>query len=178
MRKLLLTTLFLITSSSAIEIFAQARTTPTSQLFRETGRIIRIAEAGQLSDSVNVWGDIGSTGRYLIPNGTSLLELMTFGSGPRAFNDSQTRLDWSKVRVEVYVNEFDTLSNKFNMTEFSYRFEEPLPIEMEKFTLKNNQTVIIRVKRKPSFRDYVGFVAPIISAVASTLILYDRLKSL
>jgi len=177
MKKTVLGLVF-ITVLITTSLFAQSRQTPATQLFRETGRIIKIAEAGELSDSINVWGDIGSTGRYLIPRGTTLLELMTFGSGPRAFNDSQTRLDWSKIRVEVYVNEFDPLENKFNVTEFTYRFEEPLPIEMERFQLKNNQTVIIRVKRKPSFRDYVGFIAPIISAITSTLIVYDRLKRL
>lgn len=159
--------------------YAQNRQTPTSQLFRDTGRLIRIAEVGEITDSVNVWGDIGTTGRYLIPRGTSLLEMMTFGSGPRTINDSQTRLDWSKLRIEVYVNEFDTTTNSFNVTEFSYRFEEAFPVEMEKFQLKNNHTVIIRVKRKPTFRDYVGVIAPAISAIASTLstiLLIERLS--
>lgn len=178
MKKALFVLICLGVLSSLNEVFAQARQTPASQQFRETGRIIRIAEVGELSDSVNVWGDIGSTGRYLIPSGTTLLELMTFGSGPRAFNDNQTRLDWSKVRVEVYVNEFDTASNKFNVTEFSYRFEEALPVEMETFKLKNNQTIIIRVKRKPTFRDYVGVIAPVISAVATSILLFERLSRL
>lgn len=178
MKKLFAVVIFIVSSFFVSDLYAQSRQTPTSQLFRDTGRIIRIAETGELSDSVNVWGDISSTGRYLIPRGTSLLELMTFGSGPNTFNDAQTRVDWSKLRVEVYINEFDTANNKFNVTDFSYRFEEALPVEMEHFQLKNNQTVIIRVKRKPTIRDYIGVIAPAISAVATSILLFERLSRL
>ncbi len=162
---------------ATITVYGQSRQTPVSQQFREASRIIRIAEPGELADSINVWGDI-SSGRYLIPRGTTLLELMTYGTGPNTINDTQTRLDWSKLRVEVYINEFNEDENRFDVTEFTYRFEEPLPIEMQTFALKNNHTVILRVKRKPSFRDYVGVIAPAISAIAttlSTILLIERL---
>ena len=43
---------------------------------------IRFAEAGQLVDTVNVWGDLGRTGRYIIPRGTTITELISFGGGP------------------------------------------------------------------------------------------------
>ena len=38
------------------------------QMPEDTGdRYIRVAEIGELADSVNVWGDVGSSGRYIIP---------------------------------------------------------------------------------------------------------------
>ena len=44
-------------------------------------RYIRVAEIGQLVDSVNVWGDVNSSGRYLIPEDTNLPELISFSFG-------------------------------------------------------------------------------------------------
>ncbi|HCI72301.1 MAG TPA: hypothetical protein DHV30_17575, partial [Balneola sp.] len=46
------------------DLIAQNQQLYTSQQFRLGERIIRISEPGQLADSVNVWGDVGSSGRY------------------------------------------------------------------------------------------------------------------
>lgn len=156
-------------------IFAQSRQTPTSQQFRLGERIIRISEPGQLADSVNVWGDVGSSGRYLIPKGTDLAELISYSFGPTTLRDGQTQIDWSKMRVEINIQEYDHINGGQTVTSFKYRFEDPFPEGMREFKLKNNQTVTVRVKRKPSFRDYLGVFASTVSAVASTIILLDRL---
>lgn len=154
---------------------AQTRQTPVSQQFRLGERIIRIAEPGQLTDSVNVWGDVGSSGRYLVPKGTTLPLLLSYSFGPQTLRDGQTNLDWSKMRVEINIQEYDSESQKQKIQEFRYRFEEPFPDGMNDFVLENNQTVTVRVKRKPSFRDYVGVIAPVISAIATSIIIVDRL---
>lgn len=154
---------------------AQQRQTPVSQQFRLAERIIRIAEPGDLADSVNVWGDVGSSGRYVIPRGTTLPLLLTYSFGPQTLRDGQTNLDWSKMRVEINIQEFDTKTGEQNFKEFKFRFEEPFPDDMESFIVQNNQTVTVRVKRKPSFRDYVGVIAPVISAIATSIIIVDRL---
>ncbi len=146
-----------------------------SQQFRLGERVIRISEPGQLSDSVNVWGDVGSSGRYLIPRGTDLSRLLSYSFGPRTLNDGQTQIDWSKMRVEINIQEYDAENGGQIFTQFKYRFEEPFPKGMREFELKNNHTITVRVKRKPSFRDYLGVFASTISAVASTIILLDRL---
>ncbi|MEX0720001.1 MAG: hypothetical protein WD059_04985 [Balneolaceae bacterium] len=168
-----LASLFFLTGSQLAE--AQTRSTPASQQFRLAERIIRIAEPGQLTDSVNVWGDVGSSGRYVIPRGTTLPLLLSYSFGPQTLRDGQTNLDWSKMRVEVNIQEFDKDNNVQKMKKFDYRFEEPFPEGMNNFTLENNQTVTLRVKRKPSFRDYVGVIAPVISAIATSIIIVDRL---
>lgn len=154
---------------------AQQRGTPTSQQFRLGERIIRIAEPGQLADSVNVWGDVGSAGRYIVPRGTTLPLLISYSFGPQTLRDGQTNLDWSKMRVEINVQKHDSSNNVQEMKSFRYRFEEPFPEGMHNFVLENNHTVTLRVKRKPSFRDYVGVVAPVISAIATSIIIVDRL---
>ncbi|MEX0845407.1 MAG: hypothetical protein WD022_08990 [Balneolaceae bacterium] len=154
---------------------AQNRQTPISQQFRMAERIIRIAEPGQLTDSVNVWGDIGSSGRYVVPKGTTLPLLLSYSFGPQTLRDGQTNLDWSKMRVEINIQKYDAENKKQEIKKFEYRFEEPFPDGMNSFMLENNQTITVRVKRKPSFRDYVGVVAPVISAIATSIIIIDRL---
>lgn len=171
------TALFLFLFIGTQSIQAQSRQTPVSQQFRLGERIIRIAEPGQLADSVNVWGDVGSSGRYLVPKGTTLPLLLSYSFGPQTLRDGQTNLDWSKMRVEINIQEYDSDNQKQTMKEFKYRFEEPFPDGMNGFVVENNQTVTIRVKRKPSFRDYVGVIAPVISAIATSIVIVDRLAN-
>lgn len=174
MQRILKTVLVILLFSPAI--IAQNNQLERSQQFRLAERIVRIAEVGEIADSVNVWGDVGSSGRYLVPQNTPLNKLITYALGPRTLRDGQTNLDWSKMRVEVFVHDFDIESGKTTLTEFKYRFEEYFPKEMHDFKVKNNQTVTVRVKRRPSFRDYLGVFASTVSAVASTVILLDRLN--
>lgn len=165
----------LITVLQTDKVQAQNRSLTSSQQFRLGERIIRIAEPGELVDSVNVWGDVGSAGRYLVPKGTNLAKLLSYSFGPRTLQGSQTQIDWSKMRVEINIQEYNVEEGGQELTHFKYRFEEPFPEGMKDFILKNNQTVAVRVKRRPSFRDYLGIIASTLSALATTIILLDRL---
>lgn len=167
-------TCFVLLLGVSESLLAQSRQV-NSQQFRQGERIIRISEPGQIADSVNVWGDVGSTGRYLIPRGTNLTKLISYSLGPNTLRDGQTQIDWSKMRVEINVQEYDLENGGQKLTRFKYRFEDPFPDGMREFRIKNNQTITVRVKRKPSFRDYLGVFASTVSAVASTIILLDRL---
>ena len=173
--RILVSALFLIAGSS--ELLAQNRQLFPSQQFRLGERIIRIAEPGELADSVNVWGDIGSAGRYVVPKGTTLPKIISYSLGPRTLRDGQTELDWSKMRVEVNIQKFDSDKGVQTIEKFRYRFEKPFPEGMSEFIVKNNQTVTLRVKRKPSFRDYVGVVAPVLTAITTTFLIYDRIRN-
>lgn len=161
-----------VISTSAI---SQTQQLYTSQQFRLAERIIRIAEVGVLADSVNVWGDVGSSGRYLVPQGTTLPQLISYSFGPNTIG-GETQLDWSKMRVEVNVQQYDIEKGVQTIEKFSYRFEEPFPEGMTTFKVQNNQTVTIRVKRKPSFRDYVNVIAPVLTSIATTIVIVDRLS--
>ena len=96
--------------------------------------------------------------------------------GPRTLRDGQTDLDWSKMRVEINIQQYDESNNIQVVEKFNFRFEEPFPDGMDKFVLQNNQTVTLRVKRKPTFRDYLSVIAPTISAIATSIIVIDRLS--
>ncbi len=146
-----------------------------SQQFRMGERIIRVAEPGQLADSVNVWGDVVSAGRYLIPIETTLPQLISYAFGPSTLRGEQTELDWSQMRVEIHISEYSPETGHEVITSFEYHFDEPLPEGMRNFELENNQVVSVQVKRKPSFVDYVRVIAPVISAVATTILIVERL---
>ena len=169
---LLIFILSVIVLSLSNDLKAQSQQLVTSQQFRLGERVIRISEPGELSDSVNVWGDVGSSGRYLIPKGTDLIRLLSYSFGPNTLRDGETQIDWSKMRVEINIQKYDQENGGYSLTRFNYRFEDPFPEGMREFKLENNQTITVRVKRKPSFRDYLGVFA---STVASTIILLDRL---
>lgn len=147
-----------------------------SQQFRQAERIVRIAEPGQIADTVNVWGDINSPGRYLIPRNTRLPELISYGYGPTGIRDRETTLDWSKLRIEVNVSTYDQQSRKEDVKTFNFKYNEPLPDGIRTFELENNQVVSVQVKRKPAFVDYVRVIAPVISGVATSILIYDRLN--
>lgn len=147
----------------------------TSQQFRLGERIIRVAEPGELADSVNVWGDVASAGRYLVPRDTRLPELISYSFGPQTLRSNEADLDWSKMRVEVNISEYNRGMEKETVRSFEYRFNEPLPEGMRDFDLRNNQVVAVQVKRRPSFVDYVRVIAPIVSTVATGFLIIDRL---
>lgn len=147
-----------------------------SQQFRLGQRIIRVAEPGQLADTLNVWGDVNSPGRYLVPRGTTLPELISYTFGPQTIRSNEAQLDWSKMRVEVNISEYDPQKGMDEVKTFKYHFNDPLPQGMRKFDLKNNQVVSVQVKRRPAFIDYVRVIAPVISSVATGFLIIQRLK--
>lgn len=154
----------------------QGRQLDFSQQFRLADRIIRVAEPGQLSDTLNVWGDVNSPGRYLVPRNTTLPQLISYAFGPQTIRDRESNLDWSKMRVEINISNYDEEKGMEEIQNFKYRFNEPLPEGMRSFDLKNNQVVAIQVKRKPAFIDYVRVIAPVISGVATSILIIERLR--
>lgn len=169
-----LTGLFQLSYSQITE---RGRQLETSQQFRLGDRIVRIAEPGQLADTLNVWGDVNSPGRYLIPRGTTLPELISYSLGPRGIFDRETSMGWSKMRIEVNVSEYNRQQNHENITSFKYRYNEPLPEGMRTFRLDNNQVVTVEVKRRAGFMDYLRVGAPVLSSIFTGLLIVDRLSN-
>jgi len=171
--------LFLFITIAQITVEAQVRQGQQlyqSQQFRLGERIIRVAEPGQLADTLNVWGDVNSPGRYLVPKNTTLPQLISYSFGPQTIRDRESNLDWSKMRVEVNISEYSQEKGQETVKNFKYKFDEPLPQGMRNFDLQNNQVVAIQVKRKPAFIDYVRVIAPVISGVATSILIIERLR--
>lgn len=147
-----------------------------SQQFRQAERIIRVAETGDLADTLNVWGDINSPGRYLVPTSTNLPELISYSFGPSNFQNREAALDWTKLRMEIKISRFDEDGQDVTVDRFQYRYDENEPQELFDYDLENNDIVTIQVKRKPAFADYVGVIAPVISSVATGFLIIERLR--
>jgi len=137
-------------------------------------RYIRVAEMGELVDSINVWGDVGSAGRYLVPEGTNLPDLISFSFGylgPRSLD-----IDWTKTQIEVKVSRYDGNRRFVEVAYFRYRYHDPEPIELWEFELQNNDVVTLQVRRRPSLADYVSVIAPVLSVLTTSILLIDRLR--
>src|SRR6056297_2749244 len=140
-------------------------------------RYIRVAEIGQLVDSVNVWGDVNSSGRYLVPEDTKLPELISFSFG---FTEQRQQGDVSiggeKQEIEVKVSRYDQDQRMVEVAYFRYRNYDPEPVEMFEFDLQNNDLVTVNVSRVPTFTDYVRVIAPILGTLATSILLIERLR--
>lgn len=140
-------------------------------------RFIRVAEIGQLVDSVNVWGDVSSSGRYLVPEDTKLPELISFSLGFTQQREArEPSVGGKKREIEVKVSRYDREDRIVEVAYFRYRNYDPEPIEMFEFDLQNNDLVTVQVSRVPSFTDYVGIIAPILGTLATSILLIERLR--
>ena len=139
-------------------------------------RYIRVAEMGELVDSINVWGDVGSAGRYLVPEGTNLPNLISFSFGYASITGREANIDWSRTQVEVKVSRFNSNNRIVEVAFFRYQYHDPEPVEMFEFDLQNNDIVTLQIRRRPSLTDYVSVIAPVISVVATSFLLIDRLR--
>jgi len=158
-------------------VFAVICTISTSQLHaQQADRFVRIAELGELVDSINVWGDVNSAGRYLVPEGTKLPELISFSLGYNTLRGREAELDWSQVNLEIKVSRLNAEQRLMEVAYFRYQYHDPEPVEMFEFDLQNNDIVTLQVKRRPSFRDYVQVIGPAIGAFATSLLLIERLR--
>jgi len=139
-------------------------------------RYIRVAEVGQLADSVNVWGDVTESGRYIIPEGTSLPELISYSFGYESPQGNNRNNDFSKTLIEVKVSRYNRSRKLVEIAFFRYKYNDPEPVEMFEFDLKNNDIVTLQVRRRPSFTDYVNVVAPVVGVIATSFLLIQNLR--
>ncbi len=149
------------------EANAQFGNMQNSRNFQMADAIIRVAEPGQLADTVMVWGDVTTPGTYLVPRGTRLMELVSYAKGPRGFSSVETQLDWSKLRVSLMLNPTDGRP----VQRINLRYDEPLDPFMRDTRIRNMDVIAIQVKRKPIFADYVRVVGPIVSIAISSTVL-------
>lgn len=138
-----------------------------SRNFQMAEAIIRVAEPGQLADTVMIWGDVTAPGTYLVPRGTRLMELVSYAKGPRGFSSFETQLDWSKLRISLMLNPTDGRP----VQRMDIRYDEPLESIFRDSRVRNLDVIAIEVKRKPIFADYVRVIGPILSIGISTAVL-------
>lgn len=141
-----------------------------------SNRYIRIAELGDLADSVNVWGDVVSAGRYIIPEGTNLPELVSFSLGYTPLRGYNSDINWGKTMIELKVSRYNSNNKRVDVALFKYHYDEPEPVDMFEFDLQNNDIVTLQVRRKPSFGDYIRVIAPVVGVIATSVLLIENLR--
>ena len=154
---------------------AQTRTVPQSQQFRLAEGMVRIAEPGQLADTVNVQGDINAPGRYIIPRGTTAPQLIAYARGPISVRTGETILDWSKLRLEITISSYNKQTGDSSVQNFSFHYNDLYPDDLRKYEIQNEDIISVEIKRRPAFVDYVRVIAPVVSIVATTILIIDRL---
>lgn len=141
-----------------------------SQQFRLGETIIRVAEVGQLADTVHVWGDVNVAGVYVVPRGSTLAQVISYSRGPSRYFTGESTLDWSKLRIDVTVNSTDSAFTQ------SFRYNEALPVYMRNYVIRNNDVITLELKRKPSVLDWVRVIAPVVSTVATSILIIQNLR--
>lgn len=149
--------------------------TPVTQQYRLVEGIVQISNPDEESILINLWGDINAPGRFMIPTGTTLIELISFARGPANFRTGETTLDWSKLRVEVNVSRHNQELNIDEVVNFRFRYTQQLPLGMREFVLQENDFITLEVKRRPALVDYMRIAGPISTVVAAMILLVDKL---
>lgn len=143
------------------------------QLFRKGSGIFRVAEPGQLADSVNIWGDVANTGRFLIPENTTLPELISYAGGPQ--NLGRGLFKMSDVEINISISRYNEQAGKTNVTHFEFDYQDAVPPKIYTYPIKNDDIITVEVNRNPNVLDYIKVIGPIITTLTSILILSNRL---
>ncbi|MCG2590777.1 hypothetical protein [Rhodohalobacter sulfatireducens] len=147
-----------------------------ASMFRLAEGFVRIAEPGQLADTLNVWGDVTAPGRYIVPRGTTVHELISYARGATRQRGGQDQnLDWNKLRVEINISSYNGARQSETVENFTYRYNEPYPAELRNYELDNDDILSVEMKRRPNFLDYLRVFSSIVGATATTIIVVDRL---
>jgi uncharacterized membrane protein YciS (DUF1049 family) len=165
--------LFLIFICS-VSVQAQNQQIYQSQNFRLGEAHYRVAEATQLADTVLVWGEIQLPGTYLVPRGINLAQMLAYARGPINLRTQETDLDWSRVFIEITITNRDTGASE----QFIQQVDGSVTPEFFARRVENFDTIIIRVRRKPNFLDYVRAYSPVVTTVLSTFLLYRTVRDL
>jgi len=138
--------------------------------------LVRIAQPGELSDTLSVWGDVRTPGRYLIPRGSTLAQFMQYAGGPTVQRNIGRGNPWSRSRLTITVSQYDPDTQDMDLRKFHLRFNDEVPLEMRVFRLTNDDIVTIEVRQAPGFLDVLGVVGPILATITTSVLLYDRVR--
>lgn len=138
--------------------------------------LIRLVEPGQLADTVNVWGDVGQSGRYLVPRTMTIAQLLSFAGGPNNIRPlGGTNAAFSNTRIRVTLSKYDSNNNREVAKYFSFKYSEKVPKEFRTYDLSNEEIITVEVERKPTFLDYLGVIGPILGTITTSYFIYDQI---
>ncbi|GAA5520513.1 hypothetical protein LQ318_02190 [Aliifodinibius salicampi] len=136
---------------------------------------IKITNTGQLADTLSLWGDVGRSGRYIIPQGTTALELISYGGGFGGTRLNGNNSAFARIQMRVSISRFNEQLNREEVDHFSFRHGDPVPQGLRTYQLSSEDVVTLQVKRKPSFIDVLGVVGPILSTITTSYFIYTEI---
>ncbi len=153
-----------------------------SQLEQFRPDIVRMVPPGGLGDTVNVWGSVRLNGRFLVPRGTTVVEMLSYSGGPGL---GTTRSTGSEIRgvfdyysfpqVEVYLNRLGEDNQKEIVETWTYRLSDPFPQGMRSYQLQNGEYITVNIRRRPSTLQYVLAGISIVGSLAGSYFLLERI---
>jgi hypothetical protein len=101
--------------------------------------------------------------------------MLAYARGPINLRTQETDLDWSRVFVEITITNVNTGDSEQFIQQVDGSIGPPNSLLRR---IENFDTVIIRVRRKPNFLDYVRAYSPVVTTVLSTFLLYRTVRDL
>ena len=143
--------------------------------------IVRLAPPGVLADTINVWGAVSMRGRFMVPRGTTVTQMLSYTGGP-GIGGSTTRIGdgrsifgfYSRPQVEVYLHRFDEMEQRETLELWTYRLREPFPEGMRNYQLKNGEYVTVNIRTRPTTLQYVLFGISTVGSLAGGYFLVER----
>jgi hypothetical protein len=140
--------------------------------------ITRLAPMGVLADTINVWGAVRQNGRFVVPRGTTVSQMLSYVGGP---NFGRTRATtniysyYTRPQVEVYLNRFDSENNIEIAEVWTYRVRDPFPEGMRAYQLQNGEYITVYIRTRPTALQYVLFGISTLGSLAGGFYLIDSL---
>ena len=154
-----------------------------SQLDQFRPDVVRLVPPGGLGDTINVWGTVRLNGRFLVPRGTTVTEMLSYTGGPTITDAS--RFGGSEIRgvfdyyalqqVEVYINRLDEQNQQEIVQAWTYRLSDPFPQGMRSYQLQNGEYVTVNIRRRPTTLQYIVFGVSIVGSLAGSYFLLERI---
>lgn len=145
--------------------------------------ITRLAPVGVLADTINVWGAVNQRGRFMVPRGTTVTQMLSYTGGP-GFEFRGTGVGseirgifeyYSFQQVEVFINRYDPEQNKEIVKSWTYRVSDPFPEGMRNYPLQNGEYLTVNIRRRPTPLQYVLFGVSVIGSLAGSYFLLERI---
>jgi len=176
---------FILTTAYTVVIFAsfginQAYAQRDMPEFRSD--IVRLAPTGVLADTINVWGAVTMRGRFLVPRGTTVTQMLSYTGGPgigggtmRAVGGANVFGFHARPQVEVYLQRYDDMEQREVLEVWTYRLREPFPEGMRDYRLQNGEYITVHVRTRPTTLQYVIFGFTTLGSLAGGYFLVERL---
>jgi hypothetical protein len=154
--------------------FAQQQLWQSLQ-FRLGQAIIRVAEQGEIADTVAVWGDVRAPGVYMVPQGTTISELVSYAGGPVVAAVGDATIDWARFRIEITLNGTRGMKDNSRFEKYTFRYNERLQPGLYQTKLESWDQVNLQIRRRPNFRDWILLISPVLSSIVTTLVIFERI---